>query len=268
MGWRIAALVTLMSTALAHADGRLEARYRMSVAGIAIGRSEISLVVVGGGYAAAASGRASGLLRVLVTGEGTVSARGALVDGRPMPASFTSRTVGDDETAAVTMTLEGGDVTALAAETSAPGADRVPVSAEQRKGVVDPLTALMIPVGGTGDVIAASACERNLPIFDGRRRYDLALSFRRIDKVKADKGYAGPAVVCAVAFKAIAGHRPDSALVKYLAGGRDIALTLAPIAGTRLLAPFRLTIANMLGDIVVEASEFATAATPMRANSE
>ena len=44
-------------------------------------------------------------------------------------------------------------------------------------------------------------------------------------------------------------------------GGRDIELTLAPIAGTRLLAPFRLSIANMLGNMVIEATEFETTTT-------
>ena len=256
------ALVLLAAGAAgtAQADGRLEARYRMSVAGITVGQSEISAVVGSTDYASSARGRASGVLRVLVTGEGSVSARGAIVDGRLVPASFASRTVGDDETATVTMTLADGDVKEISAETSAPDAARVPVTAADRKGIVDPLTAFLVPIGGDGDVIGAQSCGRTLPIFDGRRRYDLALSFKRIARVKADKGYAGPAVVCAVAFTAIAGHRPDSALVKYLAGGRDIELTLAPIAGTRLLAPFRLAIINMLGDIVIEATAFETTA--------
>jgi Protein of unknown function (DUF3108) len=254
------ALLAAGAAGSAQADGRLEARYRMSVAGITVGQSEISAVGGSTDYASSARGRASGLLRVLVTGEGSVSARGAIVDGRPVPASFASRTVGDDETATVTMTLAGGDVKEISAETSAPDAERVPVTAADRKGIVDPLTAFLIPVGGDGEVIGAQACARTLPIFDRRRRYDLALSFKRIERVKADTGYAGPAVVCAVAFTAIAGHRPDSALVKYLAGGRDIELTLAPIAGTRLLAPFRLAIINMLGDIVIEATAFETTA--------
>ena len=49
--------------------------------------------------------------------------------------------------------------------------------------------------------------------------------------------------------------------MKYL-DGREIELTLAPIAGTRLLAPFRLSIFNMLGNIVVEATAFETSTTP------
>src|SRR2546427_647632 len=75
----------------------------------------------------------------------------------------------------------------------------------QRRGIVDPMTALLVTVGGSGDVLAPEACQRTLPIFDGRRRYDLKLAFKRIDTVKADKGYRGPAVVCGVTFQAIAG---------------------------------------------------------------
>ena len=245
----------------ARADSRLEARYSVSVAGIAVGQTDISVVIGETEYASSANGRASGLVRALVTGEGALSVRGAVVDGRLVPASFTARAVGDDETSSVTMTLEGGDVKELTAETSAPATDRVPVSDDHRKGIIDPLSALLLPVGGSGDVVAADACRRTLPIFDGRRRFDLGLSFKRTEQVKAAKGYAGPAVVCAVTFKAIAGHRVGSPLVKYL-GGREIELTLAPIAGTRLLAPFRLSIINMLGDIVLEATAFTVAATP------
>jgi hypothetical protein len=33
-------------------------------------------------------------------------------------------------------------------------------------------------------------------------------------------------------------------------------MALAPVAGTRLLAPFRITIVNMLGNLVVQANRF------------
>lgn len=260
--WQAAALAVAIAGGEAHADSRLDAHYSVSVAGIAIGKTDVNVVIGGAEYTSSASGRASGMLRALVTGEGTLNARGAVVDGRLVPASFSSSTTGDDEKSAVTMTIDGGDVKTLTAETSAPAADRVPVTDDHRKGIVDPLSGLLVRVGGAGEVVAADACQRTLQIFDGRRRFDLTLSFKRIEQVKAAKGYAGPAAVCAVAFKALAGHRPGSPLVKYLGGGRDIELTLAPIAGTRMLAPFRLSIANMLGNMVVEATAFETSTTP------
>lgn len=245
----------------ARADSRLQVHYSVSVAGLTVGKSDVDVLIGSTEYTSAANGQASGLLRTLVTGEGTLGAHGAVVDGRLAPASFSAKTAGDDETSSVTMTIEGGDVKDVTAETSAPDAERVPLTADHRKGVVDPLSALLIEVGGAGEVVAAEACRRTLPIFDGRRRFDLTLSFKRIDRVKAAKGYAGPAVVCAVKFKPIAGHRVGSALVKYL-DGREIEFTLAPIAGTRLLALFRLSVFSMLGNMVVEATAFEASTTP------
>lgn len=251
------ALALMGPTAVsAPADSRLVAHYRISAAGIAIGTSAIEAVIGGSAYALAASGRTSGVLRILVSGDGTVSTRGAVVDGALVPARFTSRTSDEDERAAVTMTLEGGNVKDLTSETSAPGEPRVPLTAEHRRGIVDPLSALFL-TAAEHDSVDAQACRRTLPIFDGRRRYDLALAFKRLETVRA-AGYAGPAVVCAVAFRAIAGHRADSRLVNYLADGRDIELSLAPVAGTRLLAPFRLSITSMLADMVIVATSFET----------
>jgi hypothetical protein len=38
----------------------------------------------------------------------------------------------------------------------------------------------------------------------------------------AEKGYAGPVVVCSVAYEPMAGHRASTALVKYLSEGREM----------------------------------------------
>jgi hypothetical protein len=266
--WRAAALAALLVAlaGAASAETRLDAHYTIKVARITVGKSELLVAIGDAAFTAAASGQASGMLRVLASGEGALRTTGTVIDGKLVPASFTLRTTSDKEQDAVKMTIDGGNVTELTAETSAPHDDRVPVTDADRKGIVDPLSALLIRAEDTGDAVAAEACKRTLPIFDGRRRFDLALSFKRVERVKADKGYAGPAVVCAVAFRPVAGHRRDSALLKYLMDGREIELAFAPISGTRLLAPFRLSIASLLGNLVIEATDFtattAQTATP------
>jgi hypothetical protein len=126
--------------------------------------------------------------------------------------------------------------------------------------VLDPLSALLIPTGDGG--VSEAACRRVLPVFDGRRRYDLGLSFKRIEQVKASNGYAGPAVVCSIVFQPIAGHQRGSPLLTFLTDGRDVEMALAPIAGTRLLAPFRITATYMLGNVVMQATRFEATATP------
>ena len=118
------------------------------------------------------------------------------------------------------------------------------------------------------DAFASENCQRNLPIFDGRRRFDLKLTFKRVDKVKADKGYQGKALVCAMEFAPIAGHRASSALLKYLLEARDKEIWFAPVAGTRLLAPFRLSISNFLGNMVLHADDFVVSTTPARAAAD
>ena len=76
----------------------------------------------------------------------------------------------------------------------------------------------------------------------------------------AEKGYAGPVVVCSVSYEPIAGHRASTALVKYLSEGREMEIALAPVAATRLLAPFRLSVVSMLANLVIEANRFESTA--------
>jgi hypothetical protein len=158
------------------------------------------------------------------------------------------------------MTFKDGNVSELEASEPPPGEDRVVLTTEHRRQVLDPLSALLMPAGDGG--LSEAACRRVLPVFDGRRRYDLSLSFKRIEQVKASQGYAGPTAVCSVAFQPIAGHRRSSPLLTFLTDGRDVEMALAPIAGTRLLAPFRITATYMLGNVVMQATRFEATATP------
>ena len=54
-----------------------------------------------------------------------------------------------------------------------------------------------------------------------------------MDKVTAEKGYAGPVVVCSAGYEPIAGHRASTPLVKYVSEGREMEIALAPVANTR-----------------------------------
>jgi hypothetical protein len=42
-------------------------------------------------------------------------------------------------------------------------------------------------------------------------------------------------------------------------------VALAPIRGTRLLAPFRLSVTSILGNVLIEANQFEAAAAPLEA---
>ena len=139
--------------------------------------------------------------------------------------------------------------------------DRLPITEAHRRGVFDPMTGSMLRVPGTGDPVSPEACRGSTPVFDGRMRYDLKLDFKRMETVKAEKGYQGPVVVCAVYFSPVAGYIPDRPVIKYLAALRNMEIAFAPVAGTRILVPFRMTVPTPLGTAMLEATQFITTAT-------
>jgi len=253
--------LALMTAALgdhAHAEGKLDASYTISFAHIRVGDIAATGVFGESEYAISARGRAGGLMKVLVDGEASFATHGTIKDGYPVPTTFTSKIVSDAETSDVTMVVDEGSVKELAATTPLKS-DRVPVTQANRQGIVDPLTAMLFSAAAAGEGLSQDVCRHTLPIFDGQQRYDLKLAFKRMDKVTAEKGYAGPVVVCSVSYEPIAGHRAYP-LVKYLSEGREMEMALAPVAGTRLLAPFRMLVVSALANLVIEANQFEVTA--------
>src|SRR5438270_11399036 len=219
----------------AHAEGHLDASYTISFARIPVAEITATAVFGQNEYAISAHASAGGVLKaLLVDGKASISTQGTINGDHPVPTTFTSKIVSSAETSDVTMALdEGGNVKELTA-TPPPSSDRVPVANSNRQAIVDPLSALLFSASAAGEVLSQEACRRTLPIFDGHRRYDLKLAFRRMDKMTAEKGYSGPVVVCSVNYEPIAGHRANIPLLQYLSEGREIEIALAPIAGTPL----------------------------------
>jgi hypothetical protein len=241
--------------------GKLEAHYTGSLAGIPVGKGVWVVDIADEQYSASASARTTGLLNVFASGRGTGAARGLMNGGKPVSANYTQNAIYDKKTDDVRISLAGGNVKEYAADPPpTPVPDRVPVTDAHRRGVVDPLSAGLMVVAGNGDPLRPDACKRTLPIFDGRGRFDLALSYKRMDQVRSEKGYQGPVVVCSVRYQPVSGHRPNRWAIKYLMETRDIEMWLAPVAGTRVLVPYRISLPTTLGPAVLEATQFVSAA--------
>ena len=244
------------------AQGRLKATYTISMTGVSIGQIVWLADINDTRYVTSAHGKASGVLSVLVNGEGSVVTHGVIADDRMVPSYFTSRISDDEGNSDLRMTFEDGAVKDVIGQAPPPRPDRIAVTEADRRGVSDPLTAMLIPVQADGDPLAAGNCARVLPIFDGRRRYNLALSFKRLDKVKFAHGFSGLVLVCGVLLQPIAGYRADSMLVKYVAGRRDLELWFAPIAGTSFIAPIRVLMPTLIGKLEIAADQFDAVAVP------
>jgi hypothetical protein len=121
------ALITAVFGDQAHAESNLDASYTISFARIRVGEITASVVFGPTEYAMSASGRAGGLMRALVDGEGSFTARGPITDDHPVPTNFTSKIVANGQTSDVTMVLDEGSVKELAARPLS-SSDRVPVT--------------------------------------------------------------------------------------------------------------------------------------------
>jgi hypothetical protein len=263
----VVAVAAELAAAPAQAQGRLDARYTATLAGVQIGRGTWVIDINGEQFSAIASGMTAGLLRVFSSGRGTGASRGVVRDGVLFSTAYASKLVAGKSTDDVQMTLDRGTVKEYAAEPPiSPHPDRIPVKDIHLKDILDPMTASLIRVpGNNGNTFVPAACDRTLPVFDGRMRFDVELKFKRLDTVKSDKGYQGTVVVCAVQFRPVAGHVPDRATIKYLVEQKDIELWLAPIARTRVMAPYRISSPTPLGTGIVQATQFVTVAHPPQA---
>lgn len=234
----------------------LEADYTITAASVPVGKAAWTTSITGDRYVSRAVGRAGTAITFFFSGQASVETQGVLRKGMLQPEAFAAKVAGDDDKADIKMSLTDGTVSALSV-TPPDTLDHVPVTADQLHGVVDPLSALLIGSAGAGPLGARESCQRTLPIFDGRRRYDLGLSYKRLDRVETAIGYRGSVVVCAVTLRAISGQRRGSPLVTYATDGREIELWLAPLGATRMRAPVRFSIASLLGNLVIAADRFA-----------
>jgi hypothetical protein len=246
----------------ATAQGRLDAHYVATLAGLQIGKGAWTIEIGDDQFSATANGMTTGLLRVFATGDGNGTSRGAVRGDNLAPALFVSTINNDKRVEELKIVISAGNVKDLFVEPPAtPHPDRVPLTDAHRHGIMDPMSATLIRVPGNGDPISPEACRRTLPVFDGRMRFDLHLSFNRIEHVRTRKGYDGPVAVCGVRFIPVAGHVPERPAIKYLAAQHDMEMWLAPIAGTRVVVPYKISLPTPLGLGVLEATEFVTTAT-------
>lgn len=261
-------LVALVWAAGPAAAASLDAKYDVSLLGLSLGTAHLSGGIDGSAYKLDIVAKLTGLVGSFTGGRGSGAATGYLQGGRPSPATFAVSSANSSESRTVRMALDSGAVQAV--EIAPPideKPDRVPLNDSHKRNIVDPISAFLMPVEGKGGVSAA--CNRTLPIFDGAARYDIKLSYSGSREVKLD-GYSGPVAICQARYVPIAGHRALRPSTKFMTENREINAWLAPVTGTNIMVPVRISVKTMIGTAVIEASSFkvdpATTAASARRN--
>lgn len=255
-----AAAVIAGQTVPALAQSRLDAAYSVHLTGIPIGQGAVIVDFTETGFAAAGTAKFTGLLRMVSSGEGSTTVRGSFGDSRVLSSIFTMSSNSAERSEKVDITVEKGVVKTFSVTPPPKDAGddkRLPITEAQRRNVVDPMSAGVILAASPTGALNPDSCNRTLPIFDARIRYDVVLSYLRTETApKKIKGYSGPVIVCQARYVAISGHRTDRPGVKQMEQNKELFVWLAPVAGTRVLVPIKVSIATGLGTLVVEATRF------------
>jgi hypothetical protein len=247
-----------------HTEAKLDAAYTATLLGIPIGKIGWTVDLRDERFSAAATGSTVGLFRIFARGHGIAEAHGTIAGKQPTASNFMVNFTSGISVDDIKIVFSGGKAREYLAHPRPPNPALVPLTDAYRTGVVDPMTALLVHVPGDGDISVPAACQRKIAVFDGHMRYDLRLAFKRLEQVRADTGYHGPAVVCAIYFTPLAGYDPSRSAIKYLQAERGMEIWLAPLTGTRLLAPFRVSVPTPIGLGVLQATRFLFTRQPER----
>jgi hypothetical protein len=237
----------------------IEARYSITLAGLSIGKANLNGQVNGASYTLNVSSALTGIVGALSSGRGSATARGNVAGANVLTNGFSLSATNGRDTRTIQIAAASGAVRGVTInppfEPRPDETDRIPIKDSHKVGVMDPVSALIMPVRG-GNPMDKANCERRIPVFDGTQRFDVVLSYAGTRQVRSDDGYTGPVLICSARYVPVAGHRPERRVTKFMVENRNMDAWLAPAHGGRLLLPYRISVKTMIGTTVIEAETF------------
>ena len=251
LGWWLLSFAGLLGPAAADSwPANVRALYQIDFNGFNVGTFEFQSQAESDSYTLIAHARLSFLLGAF-TWSGETRSFGMIVNEAPKPASFTFDFQSNLRAGSTRLGFADGAVTDISnLPPTAATQPIIPVREHHLKGVVDPLSAIMV----LSHAASADPCDRRIPIFDGKERFDLLLSRKGEMRVTEQSPSGQPAVayVCRVRYLPIAGHKIDSE-TKYMAANDAIEVALRPVPSANVLVPYQISVPTMAGSAVITA---------------
>jgi hypothetical protein len=185
----------------------LDISYDLFVGGIPLGKAAMTARFQGTDYKAVSTLETAGIVNAFWQSKIEASSNGLVDRGSVRPALYDSYSQNRKaERRQVTLTFGPEGPRSLYSDPPYPES-RYKVSEDQQRNTLDPLSAA-IYLTNSANADNAKPCEAVVPVFDGRRRYDVSLRFVRNTDVRMDNGlYRGRVLVCQVHYNQIAGYQ-------------------------------------------------------------
>ncbi|WP_299471343.1 DUF3108 domain-containing protein [uncultured Roseibium sp.] len=230
-------------------------KYKLYAVGLPIGSGVLNVDLDNTSYSIDASGGTAAFGKLVSDGKGNVSVRGDNTGGQLSPQKFSLDVNSEDETGTITMQMSKGALKKVAVN---PPQDRmnerIKVTRDHLKNVLDPLTAAVFPAPKG---LSKESCNRTLSLFDGKERYNVHLSYKSKRNARtADGRFNGKVLVCRARYEPVAGHRPKRKTIQELAKNKSMEIWLAPVGDKPFLVPLRASITAPFGPLVVKAEKY------------
>jgi hypothetical protein len=246
----------LLGTALAKDRKKVTADYDISFNGFNIGSFRVDSSFTPDQYSMKANARISVLAGILFDWQGNTTSSGTLADGAPRPESYSFGYATADRRETISVEFSNNNVQQVAVNPPQREAGgRIPVTRSHMRNVVDPLAAIvMLTNVGSANKSGTEVCTRRLPIFDGKARYDLQLSYKKTKTVNTAYGYNGPAYICKIKFRPIAGHKRGDEEANFAANNEGIEIWMVPLGKADLYVPYYVYIPTAVGTATLTSS--------------
>ena len=192
------------SSARAAEGYRLEMDYELYVGGFLLGRAGFQLQLGTRDYRIDAQGRSEGLIDRIVGFRSQASSQGQVLEGRPLPTLHRQDNSWFGEPRSVRLGFAAAGPQRIEVLPEAADDDRQPVPGDLLGGSIDPLSAALLAGIEVAPEGAATPCRFVLPIFDGRRRYDITFKPERWESIEGPF-FKGRARRCSALTRRIAG---------------------------------------------------------------
>src|SRR5262249_37555300 len=165
-----------------------------------------------------------------VSWQGVTSSYGLMTANGPVPQNYSFRYATNDRREAIELRFQQKMVQDIIINPPFhPSSRNVPITAGDLQNVVDPLSAVVLLSQARLNRHGGDACDKRIPIFDGRIRYDLVLSPKGTRSIGGAGRLRGTAYVCRVGYVPIAGHKLGKQGGDYATGNTGIEVWLVPV---------------------------------------
>jgi hypothetical protein len=230
---------------------RIVAVYRVDIGNFNLGEFKLTTTFRGDDYEMRGEGRFKVLEGLIYEWRGVTASYGRVTDTGPEPTMYAFNYADSAKAAErLRMTFDGRAVTDVSIiPKDRPLPRTIPVTREQLEGVLDPMSGAFLTAQSDNPNGDLSVCNKTLPVFDGRQRYDLVVSPKRAVTVKrtTPRGYGGPAVICRVKFIPIAGYQPDNPAIRLMQQSNEIEVWLIPVRASNMYVPYRIVLPTPVG---------------------